>query len=80
MDKARGTRAERGYDRDYDRTRRAYQRRMDAGETFACWDCGEPIDPNDWHLGHDPRDRSVIRGPQRPLCNLSDAGRNSHMS
>lgn len=75
-DRARGTRQQRGYDAAYDAARRAYQRRMDAGEVFACWRCvelGEPheVDPDHWHLGHDNDDRSVIRGPQCPESNLA---------
>ena len=75
-DKARGTRQERGYDAAYDREKRAYQRRMDAGEVFVCWRCAElgkphEIDPTDWHLGHSNEDRSVIRGPQCPASNLA---------
>jgi hypothetical protein len=75
-DRARGTRQERGYDAAYDRLKRAYQRRMDAGEVFVCWRCVEldkphDVDPNDWHLGHDNADRSVIRGPQCPASNLA---------
>lgn len=79
-DAARGRRQERGYDAAYDAERRAYQRRMDAGETFDCWRCrelGKPhlVDPHDWHLGHDNQDRSIIRGPQCSSSNLADAGR-----
>jgi hypothetical protein len=77
-DKARGTRQERGYDAAYDRLRRNYQIRMEAGEVFTCWRCEELaqphlIDPDNWHLGHDNGDRSVIRGPQCPESNLNTA-------
>lgn len=78
-DRARGTRQQRGYDADYDATRRAYQQRMDDGEVFMCWRCpelGRPphlVDPTDWHLGHDNDDRSIIRGPQCSWSNLRDA-------
>jgi hypothetical protein len=75
-DKARGTRQKRGYDAAYDRLRRQYQHRMDSGETFTCWRCvelGKPhtVNPDDWHLGHDNDDKSVIRGPQCPASNLA---------
>jgi hypothetical protein len=75
-DKARGTRQQRGYDAGYDRERRDYQRRMDAGVTFACWRCPEmgraehDVDPTRWQLGHSNTDRSVLRGPQCPESNL----------
>ena len=74
-DKARGTRQQRGYDAEHDALRREYQRRMDDGETFTCWrpDCGRPIDPTHWHLGHDDHDRSTYRGPECPTCNLRAA-------
>ena len=44
-DRARGTRQDRGYDAAHDRMRADYQRSMDQGETFACWRCGDDIDP-----------------------------------
>lgn len=77
-DRARGTRQERGYDRAYDRLRRNYQIRMEAGEVFECWRCAElgkphAVDPDDWHLGHDNDDRSVVRGPQCSTSNLNTA-------
>lgn len=82
-DNARGTRQQRGYDNTYDRERASWQRRMDAGEAVMCWRCaelGQPhaVDPRHWHLGHDNRDRSIIRGPQCPDTNLSDAGKAAH--
>lgn len=78
-DKQRGTRAQRGYDAAYDRERKAWQARLDHGERLTCWRCGNPIDPAAWHLGHDDHDRTVIHGPECPPCNLSAAGRISHM-
>lgn len=76
-DKARGTRQERGYDAVHDQLKADYQRRMNAGERFACWRCGGPIDPASWHLGHDDLDRRIYRGPEHPSCNLPTAGRRS---
>lgn len=83
QDKARGTRQQRGYDAAYDAEHAAYQRRMDAGETFWCWRCPEvdrpphQVDPRPghWHLGHDLHDRAILRGPQCPSSNLADAAR-----
>lgn len=81
-DEARGRRQQRGYDVDYDRKHREWQRRLDAGERVTCWRCAEQgkphtVDPTpgQWHLGHDNQDRSIIRGPQCPGSNLADAGR-----
>ena len=80
-DKARGTRQERGYDRDHDRTRRTLVARLRAGQVLTCWRCGSPItDERAMHVGHDDRDRSITRGAECAPCNLSAAGRNSHMS
>lgn len=74
-DRARGTRQERGYDARHDALRADYQRRMNRGETFQCWRCGDDIDPEHWHLGHDDHDRSTYRGPECPPCNLATSGR-----
>lgn len=51
---------------------------MDAGHVVHCWRCLTPIDPTNWHLGHDDDDRRITRGPEHPACNLSAAGRASH--
>lgn len=78
-DAARGRRQARGYGANHDRLRVQYQRRMDAGETFTCWRCAKPIDPADWHLGHDDHDRTITHGPEHSRqCNLSAAGRAAH--
>ena len=76
-DRARGTRQERGYNAAHDQLRRTYQRRMNHGETFQCWRCGDPINPELWHLGHDDNDRDTYRGPECPACSLASrtAGR-----
>jgi hypothetical protein len=77
-ERARGTRQQRGYTAGHDALRKAWQRRMDAGETVHCWRCTRVIDPNNWHLGHDDHDRTVYRGPECPLCNLQAGGRARH--
>ena len=76
-DKARGTTTERGYGSSHQRIRAALQSRMDAGETFTCWrpDCQRPIDPADWHLGHDDHDRTLYRGPECVPCNTATSSR-----
>lgn len=73
-ERERGSRQARGYDATHDRLRADYQRQMDRGKVFVCWrpNCDEVIDPEHWHLGHDPYDRSIYRGPECPPCNLSD--------
>ena len=68
-DKARGTRAERGYGAGHQALRADWQRRMDAGEQVICWRCadqGRPhvVDPTRWDLGHDDNDRTQYRGPE----------------
>lgn len=73
VDKARGTRQQRGYDAEYDRERRSYERRMAAGETFACWRCGRTVWPHEFSLGHCDDDRRVIHGPEHlRRCNLAN--------
>ena len=76
-DKARGTTTERGYGSTHQRIRAHLQRRMDAGETFTCWrpGCERPIDPTDWHLGHDDHDRTLYRGPECVPCNTATSSR-----
>ena len=77
-DKARGTRQERGYGAEHEALARDYQRRMDNGERFTCWRCGDPLGTvrgRDWQLGHDDLDRSKYRGPECPGCNLATFGR-----
>jgi hypothetical protein len=74
-DRARGTRQQRGYDNAHDTLRATYQRRMDRGETFHCWRCGDPIDPRRWHLGHDDHDRTRYRGPECVPCSTATSGR-----
>ena len=77
-DRARGTREQRGYGAEHQRTRADWQRRIDAGEHVTCWRCGAPITGREWHLGHADQDRSITRGPECTLCNLSAAGKASH--
>lgn len=72
------SRQARGYDRSYDRLRSLYQADMNNGVRYLCWRCERRIDDiRDWHLGHDDKDRTVIRGPEHPKCNLAAAGRKS---
>jgi hypothetical protein len=77
-ERARGTRQQRGYDRDHDALRKQWEPRVSTGRVH-CWRCGELIKATaDWHLGHDDDDRRIHRGPEHVLCNLSEAGRRSH--
>lgn len=74
-DKARGTRQERGYDAAHEHLRFDYQRRINQGERFTCWRCGQPIDPRNWTLGHCDDDRTTYHGPECPPCDYATAGR-----
>lgn len=80
IEKARGSRQQRGYDRNHIRLRRHYVRQLRAGIVLKCWRCGGPItDEADMHVGHDDKDRSIIRGPEHARsCNLHAAGRAAH--
>ncbi len=76
-EQARGTSSQRGYDSVHQRLRAAFQRNMDDGVTYYCWrpECGKPIDPTAWHLGHDDNDRNRYRGPECIPCNTATASR-----
>ena len=77
-DKARGTKAERGYGQHFQATRREYSEQHQHRD-LTCWRCGDPIPQGTmFHLGHKDDDRDVIMGPEHPLCNLEAAGRSSH--
>lgn len=76
-DRARGTRQQRGYDRDHDNLRASWQRKLNAGLIVYCWrpDCGTRITPNDWTLGHCDIDRTKYHGPECASCQYATAGR-----
>lgn len=77
-EKSRGTKTQRGYGPQFQSERKVWRRMVDTGEV-ACWRCLKPILPGaDFHLGHDDNDRSIIRGPECPACNLSAAGKSAH--
>jgi hypothetical protein len=78
-DAARGRRAARGYDTEYDRQRREWEKRLARGERVACWRCRRRIMPRDeWNLGHDDDDRTIIKGPEHAGCNQRAAGLAAH--
>ncbi|ALE91832.1 hypothetical protein AOC05_05010 [Arthrobacter alpinus] len=59
-------------------TRKQWEPKVRTG-TVHCWRCIELIPAtDDWHLGHDDEDRSIIRGPEHGACNLKAAGQASH--
>lgn len=77
-EKARGTKTQRGYGKDFQAERKVWVRMVAEG-VVNCWRCLKLIPPGgDFHLGHDDNDRSIIRGPECPHCNLSAAGKSSH--
>ena len=77
-DKARGTKAQRGYNKEFQAERRVWVTMVATGEV-RCWRCLKPILPGaEFHLGHDDSNRSIIRGPEHPFCNLSAAGKAAH--
>lgn len=75
-DRARGTRAERGYDTAHDAERETYAIRIRSGETLRCVTCNKKLSLN-FHMGH-TADRKGWIGPQCPFCNDSEAGKASH--
>lgn len=73
---SRPSASERGYDAEYRRKRKRIAREVATG-TVRCWRCGELIPAGEpWHLGHDDRNRSIIRGPEHVKCNTATR---SHM-
>lgn len=83
-DAARGTRQQRGYDKEYDQRRKTDLARLTNGEVLTCWRCGDYVLPHDYSLGHCDVDRTVIHGPEHlTKCNLANTQGNcphvSHM-
>jgi hypothetical protein len=76
-ERERGSRQQRGYDSEHERIRASWQRILDSGKPITCWrpGCGKPIDPSNWHLGHDDHDRTKYRGPECVPCNTATASR-----
>jgi DNA-directed RNA polymerase subunit RPC12/RpoP len=75
QERARGTRQERGYDKAHDQLRAQYQERMDEGQVYDCWRCGQPVDRTNWTLGHCDDNRSRYHGPECPPCDYATSGR-----
>lgn len=78
-DKARGTKAERGYGADHQRARADLVRQMNAGVTIRCWRCDAVLTPTTLHLDH-TTDRTNYRGPACDACNMHLAGVARHSS
>lgn len=77
LDRARGTRQQRGYDAGHDALRAHWDPIVQTG-CVACARCGRLIHPGTaWHLDHDD-DRTGYRGPSHWRCNLSAAGSTAH--
>lgn len=74
-DAAAQTRAKQYASSEHRQLRAAARRRVDAGNG-RCWRCGNRIAPHaKFHLGHDDIDRTVYRGEEHPLCNLTAAAK-----
>ena len=74
----RGSKAERGYGRNFQAERRQLANQLKIGP-LKCWRCLKPINPGQaFDLGHDDNDRSIIRGPEHQSCNRSAAGKSAH--
>lgn len=64
-----GSRQQRGYGAEHDRVKKAMRPYVEAGLTH-CWRCGRRIKPGQpWDVGHDDRDRCIVRGPEHADCN-----------
>jgi hypothetical protein len=76
-DKARGTRKQRGYDRNHDKLRQQWAPQVAAG-TIRCARCHTLIAPGEpWALDHTD-DRTGYLGPSHARCNNSAGGKASH--
>lgn len=82
VDRARGSRQQRGYDTAYDRARKRWAPKV-AACTVHCHaptclaPSGRLILPGQaWDLGHD--EQRNIRGPEHAVCNRSAGGRAAH--
>jgi hypothetical protein len=80
-ERARGTRAERGYGPEHRKLRAKWAPRVATG-TVVCWRCLTPIAKGEaWDLGHDDEDRNVYRGPEHAgRCNRASAARKGNAS
>lgn len=78
-DKARGTTTQRGYGAAHQRARQQAKPAVEAGQVL-CARCRQPIAPGEpWQLDHSDEDRTKYLGPSHKLCNLSAAGKRSHL-
>ena len=76
-ERSRGTKQQRGYDANHDRTRARWAPKVATG-TVRCARCGTLIRPTDrWHLDHTD-DRRGYLGPSHEFCNTSAGGRRAH--
>jgi hypothetical protein len=77
-EQTRGSRQQRGYDREHDKLRAWWAPRVATG-TVTCWRCGERIAGDEpFDLGHDDQNRELHRGPEHTRCNRAAAGRAAH--
>lgn len=72
VERARGTRQQRGYDKTHDRLRKQWEPQVVTGK-IRCARCGEPI-TGAWDLGH-TEDRTAWTGPEHAGCNRAAGGR-----
>lgn len=60
---------------EYRALRKQLNQQVQAGNAY-CWRCGHWLQPEqEWHLGHDDHDPTIIRGPEHPHCNRKAAAR-----
>jgi len=76
-DKRRGTRQQRGYDAEHDRTRAQWAPQVATGRV-PCARCGVLIAHGaPWDLGH-ADDRTSWSGPEHAACNRAAGGKAAH--
>jgi hypothetical protein len=75
--RTRGSRQDRGYDREHDRQRARWAPVVARG-TVTCAKCSRLIEAGqEWDLGHTD-DRTTWTGPEHQRCNRQAAGRKAH--
>ena len=82
VDRARGTRQQRGYDAEHDRLRTRWKPKVDRGTVHCHAEvCVEPIrlilPGARWDLGH-TADRTAWTGPEHSRCNRVAGGKAAH--
>lgn len=68
-----------GYGWQHQKRRAQVKAAMERDGGAQCWRCDKWISPyEDWDLGHDDADRTIIRGPEHRACNRATIVHRGH--